>query len=165
MALIIEDGTGVTGANSYASVAEIRAYCEARGIELPPEDAGVEVMAVNAFDYIESLEARFKGHRVFQRTSWPRDCVCVGREELPNNVIPWQVKEAQCQATAEATEQDLMPNITTAVKREKVDVLEVEYASATTTDGLTQSPAFPKVDAKLAMLMCGGGYRVRVVRG
>lgn len=165
MALIIEDGTGVTGANSYVTVDEIRAYCEARGIELPAESSSVEVLAVNAFDYIESLESRFKGHRVFQRTSWPRDCVRVGREDLPNNTIPWQVKEAQCQATAEASQVDLMPNITTAVKREKVDVLEVEYASATTTDGLTQSPAFPKVDAKLAMLMDGVGYRVRVVRG
>lgn len=165
MALIIEDGTGVTGANSYVTVAEIRAYCEARGIELPAEDASVEVFAVNAFDYIESLNYRFKGFPVFSETAWPRDGVVVNWKYLPNNAIPWQVKAASCEATGEAVTTDLMPTITTAVKREKVDALEVEYDTATTSDGMTASPSFPKVDAKLAALMQGGGYRVRVVRG
>lgn len=167
MALIIEDGTGVTGANSYASVAEIKAYCQQRGIDLPPTDPEIEVMAVQAFDYVESFEARYKGRRTYpnQRTAWPRTGVKFGCDDFPDNQIPWQLKEAQCQATAESVDADLMPNITAAVKREKVDVLEVEYASATTTDGMTPTPSFPKVDAKLAMLFASSGYRVRVVRG
>lgn len=164
MALIVEDGSIVTGANSYVSVADIRAYCSARGISLPSSDSDVEVMAVQAFDYIESFRSRYKGHTTTQnqRTSWPRKCVVIDCYPVPDNEIPWQLKEAQCQATGEALETDLMPNSTAAVKREKVDVLEVEYQDSVDS-GVPVS--FPKIDSKLAILMGSSGMRVRVVRG
>lgn len=163
MALIVEDGSIVIGANSYVSIAEIRAYCEGRGIELPADNAEVEVMAVQAFDYVESFRSRYKGQTTTdnQRTAWPRTGVVIDCYSLPSNEIPWQLKEAQCQATGEAMEVDLMPNSSAAVKREKVDVLEVEYQDSV-ADGVP--PNFPKVDAKLSMLLASSGYRVRVVR-
>lgn len=164
MALIVEDGSIVIGANSYVSLAEIRAYCDMRGISLPTEDADVETMAVLAFDYIESFRSRYKGCTTTpnQRTSWPRSGVVLGDYAVPSNEIPWQLKEAQCQATGEALESDLMPNSTAAVKREKVDVLEVEYQDSVDS-GVPLN--FPKIDSKLEELMGSSGYRVRVVRG
>ena len=164
MALIVEDGSIVPGANSYVSVVEIRAYCEGRGISLPTEDSEVEVMAVQAFDYIESFRSRYKGKPTTsnQRTSWPRKCVVVECYSVPDNEIPWQLKEAQCQATGEALDTDLMPNSSAAVKREKVDVLEVEYQDSVDS-GVPVS--FPKIDSKLEILMGSSGLRVRVVRG
>lgn len=163
MALIVEDGSIVIGANSYVSIIEIRAYCEARGIELPTAEADVEVMAQLAFDYIESFRARYKGKTTTenQRTAWPRTGVVIDCYTLPSNEIPWQLKEAQCQATGEALEADLMPNSSAAVKREKVDVLEVEYQDSV-ADGVP--PSFPKIESKLSMLLASSGYRVRVVR-
>lgn len=163
MALIVEDGSIVDGANSYVTLAEIRAYCEARGLELPEEDAGVEVMAVQAFDYLEAMNG-WKGCPVQpnQRTAWPRDGVVIGTYQLPSTEIPWQLKEAQCQATYEATVTDLMPNPTAAIKREKVDVLETEYQDgASSTYGET---SFPKVDAKIKCLLDSGLGRIRVRR-
>lgn len=164
MALIVEDGTGVTGANSYSSVSEIRAYCSGRGIELPEENEAVEIMAVLAFDYIESFRSRYKGRPTYQnqRTSWPRSGVVIDCYSLPDTDIPWQLKEAQAQATGEALEVDLMPNSTAAIKKEKVDVLEVEYQDSVDS-GVPAS--FPKIDSKLEMLMGSSAYRVRVVRG
>ena len=164
MALIVEDGSIVIGANSYVSVAEIRAFCSARGISLPVADPDVEVMAIQAFDYIESFRSRYKGRTTTdnQRTSWPRSGVVIECYSVPSNEIPWQLKEAQSQATGEALEADLMPNSTAAVKREKVDVLEVEYQDSV-ADGVPLS--FPKIDSKLEILMGSSGYRVRVVRG
>lgn len=164
MALIVEDGTGVTGANSYVSVEEIRAYCEQRGISLPTASSEVEVMAVLAFDYIESFRTSYKGRttKPNQRTSWPRSRVVIDCEPLPEDLIPWQIKEAQCQATGEALETDLMPNSTAAIKKEKVDVLEVEY-QASADSGVPAT--FPKIDSKLEVLMGSSGFRVRVVRG
>lgn len=164
MALIVEDGSIVDGANSYVSLTEIKAYCEARGLELPAEDADIEVMAVQAFDYLEAKDG-WKGCTVIpnQRTDWPRDGVVVDRYPLPSTEIPWQLKEAQCQATYEATVTDLMPNPSAAIKREKVDVLETEYQDgASSTYG---EAIFPKVDSKLRCLMdSGSSGRIRVRR-
>lgn len=167
MALIVEDGSIVLGANSYVSVAEIRAYCEGRGITLPADEADVETMAILAFDYLESFRSRYQGQptTVNQRTAWPRTGVVIESYSLPSNEIPWQLKQAQCQATGEALETDLMPNAALAVKKEKVDVIEVEYQQSV-ADGVP--PNFPKIEAWLLALIGtggGGGYRVRVVRG
>lgn len=170
MALIVEDGSIVIGANSYVTTAEIRAYADSRGISLPAENSALEIMAVLAFDYIESFYLQFGGKRtqVGQRTAWPRTGVVVEDYTVGPHEIPWQLKEAQCQATAEAIEADLMPNPSGgAIKSEKVDVIEVVYqdsAEATTSGGIAY---LPKVNAKLALLFGNvlTSRRIRVVRG
>lgn len=52
MALIVEDGTGVSGANSYADLATIRAYAEARQVTLPA-DPNLEAFVFKGMDYLE----------------------------------------------------------------------------------------------------------------
>ena len=80
------------------------------------------------------------------------------------NSIPWQLKAAQCQATAEAFETDLMPNLTPGIKKEKVSVIEVEYQAS--ASGLMEEPSFPKVDTLLEPLFnATSGWRPKVVRG
>lgn len=168
MALVIEDGTGVAGANSYVTVEEIQRYCNQRGLSLPEETAGVETLAVTAFDYVEMFEPQFKGHKTTpnQRTAFPRSGVVIGKYTLPSDEIPWQLKDAQCQATAEALDSDLLPNPSASVKKEKVDVIEVEYQDAAPVVALTVG-AFPKVDLRLRDLIQQDSSfpRVRVVRG
>ena len=168
MALIVEDGTGIPGANSYVTVAEIRQYCETRGLTLPPENEGVETLAVTAFDYVEMFEPQYKGEKVSpnQRTAFPRSGVVIGKYTLPPDEIPWQLKDAQCQATAEALNTDLLPNLSASVKKEKVDVIEVEYQDAPQVEALTIG-AFPKVDLRLRDLIKKEESvfpRVRVIR-
>lgn len=75
LVLTVEDGTGVTGANSYTSIAFINNFAAYRGVSL--QAAGTPQIlnwAIVAMDYIESYEPRFKGARTepSQALSWPR---------------------------------------------------------------------------------------------
>lgn len=159
MALVIEDGTIVPGANSYVTVQEVRDYAAPRAVELPTEDSELIPFILSAADYLNAYEARFKGERVSgdQSMAWPRTRVKMYGAEFPDDKIPPQLKIAQLQATLIATSGvDLMPNITEfAVRRTKVDVIEVEYATGgglnnTATEQMT--PKFPLVESTLAPL-------------
>ena len=46
MALIIENGTNVAGANSYATLTEILAFAALRGVTLSAVDATLEILAI-----------------------------------------------------------------------------------------------------------------------
>ena len=59
MALTIEDGSGVAGANSYIDVAAARTYAAARGLTLPAADGDVEALLG---DFQERL-VDFRGDR------------------------------------------------------------------------------------------------------
>src|SRR5690606_23663279 len=93
--------------------------------------------------------------------AWPRREVKLYDEDWPISQIPTQVKNAQAQATIFVVNgEDLMPNITGyAVRREKVDVIEVEYA---TGGGVNNEPTavftpnFPILDSLLLPLIDTG---------
>ena len=51
MALIIENGTIVANANSYATVAELRGYAALRGATVPTDDAQCEYMLIKAMPF------------------------------------------------------------------------------------------------------------------
>lgn len=53
MALVVEDGTGVSGADSYADLTALRAYAAKRGVTLSADDATLEPLAYKAMDYLE----------------------------------------------------------------------------------------------------------------
>ena len=53
MALVVEDGTGVAGADSYADLTSLRAYAAKRGVTLSVDDAVLEPFAYTAMDYLE----------------------------------------------------------------------------------------------------------------
>lgn len=160
MALVIENGSIVPGANTYISVDELRDFATDRGVTLPTEDSELEPMIILAADFINSYEPDFRGKRMEfdQPMAWPRQEVKIYGTDFPNNAIPSQLKSAQSQAAIlVVTGVDLMPNITGyAVRREKVDVIEVEYA---TGGGLNNSatpeltPVFPIIASLLAPLL------------
>ncbi len=162
MALIVEDGTGLLNSNSYNSLDELKAYALARGATLPADDEDIEVLAIQATDYTESLRDKYQGKRVSRTQSlqWPRIGVVLDDEEIPANEIPIELKNGHAQATIEAYTTDLMPNASAAVKKEKVDVIEVEYAdSSTSSFGLT------KVDSILEPLFSySSGFSLRSQR-
>lgn len=165
MALIVEDGSGVPGANSYVTLEEARAFAESRGISFPTVDADLEVLLVNGFDFIESFSSRFQGMRTVasQATTWPRSGVVVDGYYLDKATIPQNVKLAQIRAAEATLEMDLMPMPSAGVVKEKIDVLEVQYDSPMPTGQVLE---VPKVMMYLDPLFYrGGGFRVRVVRG
>lgn len=183
MALEVEDGTGKAASNSYVSVAEYRAYAEARGVVLPIDDAEVEVQLVQAMDYVESFRAKYQGHKTWPRPDmdvshphaqalqFPRTGVVLDcNYNLPDNVIPQELKQTQMQAAMEIHNGlVLMPSSDgRVVKKEKVDVIETEYMTAQDigSGAVVGSPSFPLLEALLAPLFnaCGGGFFLRTRR-
>lgn len=164
--LTIEDGTGVSGANSYATVAEARAYATARGLTFPADDSDVESALVMACDKLET-SYRYKGNKTFETypLEWPRKFVFIGASliELDRNSIPAKLKQAQCQLAYDSTLTELQPTGTgKEVIREKVDVLEVEYAQK--GDG-SVTPEFNKAEAILQpLLLTGGSFNLTTYR-
>jgi hypothetical protein len=166
MALVIENGSLVAGANSYVSVAEARAYAAARASTLPEDNAEVEAALIVAVDYLESLGAKYQGKKVdpaTQELQWPRQSVEIDGWQVPVDTIPKQLKNAQIQLAIEnAAGVDLMPTGDgREVIREKVDVLETEWAPGS---GGAAQPVFPKVEALLTPLMSAGFGGIKVKR-
>lgn len=160
MALVVENGSLVAGANSFVTVAEARAYADARALTLPAEDPAVEAALIVATDYLESLGARFKGEKTDpenQELQWPRECVNIDGWDVPEDTIPKQLKNAQIQLAIEnAAGVDLMPTGDgREVIRKKIDVLETQWAPGS---GGNAQPVFAKVQALLAPLMTSGGF-------
>lgn len=174
MALVIEDGTGKPDANSYVTVEEARSYASARGTELPADDAEVESLLVRAMDYLEAQRGKYQGTKTYpglQALQWPRSGVVIDCDyNLPDNIIPTELKNAQKQLALEVFNGlVLLPSSDgRVVKREKVDVIETEYMTGQDLgSGATMGPSFPAVDALLDPLFnaCGGGgFFLKTVR-
>ena len=167
MALIIEDGTIVAGADSFATVQELRDYAAKRGIDVPALEADVEVLLIKAMDYLSAQEGRFKGWRVSdeQALSWPRRSVMVWGRLLPFSSIPKMIIEGQIALALAAISFELMPTIDpsqTNIKRDKTGPLETEFFSAQEGGRLTAT--FTAADALLAPFYMGGAFGVRVGR-
>lgn len=159
MALVIENGSGVADANSYATVAEARAYAAARGLTLPATDGPVETALVLACDKLESY--RYKGAKTDPANplEWPRTAVYLpgAASALADDSIPVKLKQAQCQLAFDSTQTELQPTGTgREVTKEKVDVIEIEYAPSSTGSG-SVIPEFNKAEALLAPLLASGG--------
>ena len=155
--IVVEDGSIVEDANSYCSVLDLQTYCSDRNITLEGDESS---LLIQAMDYIEQLD--FIGYRATdeQELEWPRKNVVIDCREFPDNEIPKQLKLGQM-ATAVAIDQGNSPLnvITSAVKREKVDVLEVEYAS-----NAISNPIDPNINNYLKKLLNIGnnGYQFKV---
>lgn len=154
MSLTIEDGTGVAGANSYASLVNLRAYATARGIALSATDSELEIHAIKAMDYIESFRTKFQGSKTdsAQSLQWPRSDVYIDGYEFESNLIPADLVNAQCACVIELHNGvDLMPTRkdTREVIRDKTGPMETEWAPGSGS----AMPALPKVDALLQPLL------------
>ena len=167
MTIIVEDGTYVAGANSYASVEQLDAYAAARGITLPNDTAAKEALLVRAMDYIESKSTYYLGAPAMadQLLAWPRQGVLIGGRLFSNTAIPSTLVEAQLDVAANAHGIDLMsvrpPTTKGAVVQESVGPISVSYAAPVASEMRT-APYFPKADSLLAILMSGVGGQIKV---
>jgi hypothetical protein len=148
MALVVEDGTGLAGAESYVSVADATAYHAARGNAAwaaVASDTVREQLLRKATDYmVQVYRLRWKGWRisVTQALDWPRSEVeradyaalqtngmttISGEYYYPADEVPAEVEKACFELALVAIDGDLNPDIGRRTIREKVDVIEVEY--------------------------------------
>ena len=125
MAIIIEDGSLVANANSYATEAEMATYAADRGVTITGTSA---ILLIQAMDFIDGK--RFIGSKldINQSLQWPRTGVLIDGFYIPVDSIPISLKEAQIEvALAYDTDNDPLAIQGRETRREKIGELEVEY--------------------------------------
>lgn len=128
MALIVEDGTGLTTSNTYASEAELAAYAAARGVTITGTDTQ---LLLTAMDYLESKNFIGDKYSSAQALQWPRINVYIDGYYVAYTTIPTLLKEAQIElALSIDGGTNPMANLDRETVREKVDVIEVEYSKS-----------------------------------
>lgn len=173
MTLIVEDGTGLTNANSYISVAGADAYVAERiiGSTKTTWDAAStsskESALIRATDYLdENYRSRWKGYRGSQDQAldWPRYSVVDGDGYLvASDAVPGQLSSAlvEIAVTVVADTESMTPEATTAgsVRRERIRAgsveSETEYSSPEPTI-LSAAQRYPKVHRMLGDLIDQG---------
>jgi hypothetical protein len=132
MALIIEDGSIVVGAESYATAAELVVYAANFSKTIPTDAAVQEALLRRAALQMDAI--CWKGNAVTrdQPLSWPRYNMVRHGWPLPLNVIPPQVKAGQMALATEIYADDLVdPNTKSgAITKKVVGPLEFDYAPA-----------------------------------
>jgi hypothetical protein len=170
--ITVEDGSNVTNANSYVSVANARAYAVDRGVTLSSTDDEVAAFLIHATDYLEAQGLKYQGEKAAiaagttQALAWPRDCVVLDGVTFANNAIPQALINAQCALVLAQNEGlVLQPNIKPQnyVIESTVGPLTTKFADPTKTGVM---PEFPAVDALLAPLFkpANVGIGLRAVR-
>ena len=130
--LTIETGAITPGADSYVSVTDCTTYHAARGnAAWTGTDAVKEAALLKAAAYLDGHYCnRFKGMKVDpinQAMQWPRAGVVIDGYTLATDTIPARIIAAQCELALIALSADLAPNVSSGIKREKLDVIETEY--------------------------------------
>lgn len=168
--ITVEDGSNVANANSFVTLAEVRAYAEARGVILPVADDSLAVMLIKACDYLEAQANRYQGEiaNEGQSLQWPRIDVYISGSEtaFPSNAIPKQLKSAQSSLVIAINEGvDILPNYSAAdfVTEETVGPITTKYADPTKI-GIT--PTLTNVEALLQPLYGSTltGFSLRTIR-
>jgi hypothetical protein len=134
MAFVVETGAGLADANSYASVADADAYVADRGIAgwATLSSTVKQQSLIRGTDYLEqTYREAWRGFRVTstQALSWPRSDVVVDTFLVAANVVPKAVIRACIEMALRASDGDeLISDLGQQVVREKVDVIETQYA-------------------------------------
>lgn len=156
--LIVEDGSNVIDANTYANIQMARAYANSRpGLVFPVDNNEVAKMLISGMDYIESKACDYQGEPTYenQSLSWPRKCVFINCQLLAEDVIPKQLIAAQIQlAMAINSGVDIFPNVqaTDFIIEETVGPITTKYSDPTKVGYGDLSPQLTAVNASLAQL-------------
>lgn len=173
MALVHEDGTGLVGAESYATVDFTDTYLSERGFTLwaTMSEAEKEAALRRGSDFMEqAYRSRWAGYRVTstQGLSWPRyevvvkDAYQVGYVTYyASDSVPLRVQEACAALGFKAAFGDLNADIERLKQRTKVGPIEVEYVP-----GAPAWKQYRAIDQMLAPFFAGAAtsMSMRVVR-
>ena len=158
MAIVVEDGTGKSTAESYISVADASTYHTARGNTAwaaLTTDALREAALRKATDYMrQAYRSRWQGYRVNedQALDWPRYDVEVEGYAVDSDIVPTEVKNACAELALKASSADLNPDLTQGVLSEQVGSISVTYDKNS-----PQRTRYAAIDAMLAPYLKAGG--------
>lgn len=166
--LIIEDGTGLSNANSYISLVEFKNFANLNGIDLSKfNDGELAVFIIRATNYINSFENKMVGKRLNleQSLAFPRVALnsCDGNPHLYNmrNLKMAVMYAVEVQMAGFS----LLPITITKddiITKEKIGVLEVKYS-----DDLLNNISvgkFPMVERFLSEYLVSYSFMLAVSR-
>jgi len=161
MAIIVEDGTRPTGANSYASIETADAYHAARSNATwgAASDAEKEVALIKSADYLNGLS--WSGRKVAQRImAWPRvDVVDGDGYSVGSGGVPDQIADACCYMAGEfLAGADPLAAQGRALSEMTVGAVSLKYAA-----GSSLSPQYPALKAILRGFLLSSSS-IRLVR-
>jgi hypothetical protein len=167
MALIVEDGTGLSTAESYISVADASTYFTARAVTAwaaLDTDALREAALRKATEYmIATYRSRWQGTRKTedQALCWPRYDVTVEWYLVADDSVPEIVKRACCELALKASTAELNPDLTQGVLEEIIGPIKTVYDKNS-----PQRIRYAAIDAMLAPYLKagGGGCSMKLVR-
>ena len=172
MALIVEDGTGLSTAESYISVAGASSYHTARGNAAwaaLASDTLREQALRRATDYMQqNYRMRWSGYRKTdtQALDWPRyevpkrDVASLTWSYYENDEVPVEVSNACAELALRAAAADLLADLGPPRTGVSVGPISVTYA-----DGARQRTRYAAIDSLLApMLNSGSGSMAPVTR-
>ena len=132
MALTVETGAGVAGADAYISVADADAYFAARGVEAWTEVENKEAAIRKATDFLDR-RYRWRGTRKSrdQALQWPRVDAMDDDGFTYSSVVPEHVKRACAEMALRAASADLDPDLERggAIQSASVGPVSVTYSS------------------------------------
>ena len=166
--LIVEDNTGLTNSNVYATVEQFKEFAELNGLNVDNvDDDQLAVYLVRATNFIDSLESQMVGKRLNpeQALAFPRQRSnsCSGNPHLYD--MRGLVKALFYCVEAQSLGFSLLPvNISKddIIKKEKIDVLEVQYSDDMLSEVLFGK--FPMAERYLSPYLVSNGYNLSVGR-
>jgi hypothetical protein len=158
MSLICEDGSIVTGAESYCTVAFANTYLANRGYTAwdALDDTDQKEPALRkATDYMLAMfKGRWQGEIVDedQALDWPRYDVVVDGYEVDYTIVPTAVQRACAELAYRASTADLSPDLSQGVLSETVGQISVTYDKNS-----PQRTRYAAIDAMLSPYLKAGG--------
>lgn len=164
MSLVIEDGSIVADADSFATAAELVTYAANFGRTIPSDTTAQEALLRRAALQMSAMS--WKGGLVneLQALSWPRYDVYRDNWLVPSNTIPAQIKAGQMALATEIHADDLAPPElkTGAVESEKVGPISTTFAKA---ESYVSRPAATRQSYAQFGPFLQASNQVRLVRG
>lgn len=161
MALLVEDGTGVVGAESYVSVADFTTWATKRGYTLPSGEVNVEALLRKGADFIERKQ--FLGVVEFtdQGLAFPRlieDAYGVATSTgIPKNLVTAQMMLAMESMNGPLTAAARANKYTAT----KIDAIYLKYDRTANGSG---DLFFPAIDDLLKPWLYNSGTSIVTVR-
>jgi hypothetical protein len=165
--MALDTTIGGATSDSYITLTEWRDYWDARGVDLAGQDAAHEAQLRRAAQIIDATyDFRGVKHTAEQSLEWPRSELTRTISLTvfdPYRIIPTEIPRAVKDAQAELAYlllqgADPFATFEGSVKREKIDVIEVEYA------GGRARPQFTAIDRILRRYVLSGPGQGRMVR-
>lgn len=168
MSLIVEDGSVVTSAESYCSVAHADSYHTSRGnfdwLDLSTDEK--ESALRKATDYmVGQYSDKWDGYKkdADQALDWPRENVRINGlaivQYLSDSIVPSEVKNACASLAFRSSSADLLADEEKDVVSETVDVISTVYSQHS-----PQRKRYPEIDAMLRKYLVNTGGALRMVK-